>query len=639
MGSYLFHELTTPLGLRLDEERLKRSVGAPFRSLGTFGVWFPRGLLLRLAARHACRHLLEEWQSGAGSGLTPVEQQLLDASIARIVADPELLPDAVATRIGELAGEHMDCQPREALTRLLLTVEEYSRQPSVHDDPGVWARQMLTRVRDWLGGGVALPGVNVVQQRRSPLTRAIESAAAKLAEDWAGRLSDVLAGLMDHGGRRLAIAEAAVARLIHFCDEAAQNQQSRVQAQASRSAQAQKQLDDALESCLTGAGGWSFFGGRTRRLVRVFIDHLAAFARQCLVEDTAAAVLQFFAALRGRLADRMRDLGFCRQRLRHLHGVLEQSDDASEGDPDNVSDTVTFSRSSGAMAPAGAPLWSASQAASLGQTPLLSTEAFWDSIRRSSTNRVVLPDGDADLEHSARRFVGGLTMDQWTQLDQVVGEVVLAPAGGLLKVCLNNNDLIRYFAIPLLNQAITCLSDHLPITDVAQAEFSADEGLADRITGYLAAAAPALTHQEARPDPGPLADRKRPLPAEVGSGVRRTMIASPGEWLGRDLDDPRLPGGKKPAANADQTAYLLIPASEAGKTFGEEAKRLAPELHLVNVPGQADLTVCREQTALSLDDLERILHPCRGAYYEMSMAPQSSPHARFDIQDWTPLDP
>ena len=42
---------------------------------------------------------------------------------------------------------------------------------------------------------------------------------------------------------------------------------------------------------------------------------------------------------------------------------------------------------------------------------------------------------------------------------------------------------------------------------------------------------------------------------------------------------------------------------------------------------------------LSIDDIERILHPCRGSYHELSMVPHSSPHARFDIQDWTPLDP
>ena len=47
---------------------------------------------------------------------------------------------------------------------------------------------------------------------------------------------------------------------------------------------------------------------------------------------------------------------------------------------------------------------------------------------------------------------------------------------------MDNRDLIRYFAAPLLSETISCLSDHLPTTDVAQAEFSAGEGLDDRHT-------------------------------------------------------------------------------------------------------------------------------------------------------------
>jgi hypothetical protein len=62
-------------------------------------------------------------------------------------------------------------------------------------------------------------------------------------------------------------------------------------------------------------------------------------------------------------------------------------------------------------------------------------------------------------------------------------------------------------------------------------------------------------------------------------------------------------------------------------------------LHLVNVPGQADLMFCREQAELSLEDLDRILHSCRAAYEEAVNLPQLSPHARFDIQSWMPIDP
>ncbi len=611
MGSYLFHEITTPLGLRLDNCRLKRNLQSPFRSLGTFGVWFPRGLLLRLAARNACQRLLEDWQAGAGEGLTGPEQSLLEVSYARVVADPELTPEALGTRIGELAAGHLDAQPREALTRLLLTVEEQSRQSVAQDDPGVWARQTLGRIRDWLGGGVALPGVNVIQQRRSALTRALEASATQLAQDWDARLVEVITGLMENGGRRLALAETAVARLMHFCDEASKQQKSRVQAQAARTQLAQQQLDAALEACSHGASGWSFFGGRSKRIVRAFVDDLTAFSRQCLAEDMAGVILQFFAALRGRLADRMRDLGFCRQRLRHLQEALSEESDTGAGDVDNLADSAAYARSHSSPGFAATKNWPV-PAGQLSPTPLLSTEAYWETIRESTTNRVVLPDGEPDLRHAAKHFLGILSPEHWTLLDQAIGDQVLTPGGGLLKLCLDNRDLIRFFATPLLNQAIACLSDHLPITDVAQAEFSTGDGVEDRILAYHASSNPLLTR---------LTEARRGMPEEkaaslsarvgLGSGVRRTAVIATRD--GSKGEPPINGGAKKSASNNDQLSFLLVPASDSGKDFGEEAKRLIPELHLVKVPGQSDLMFCREQAALGIEDLEKMLRQCRGA--------------------------
>jgi hypothetical protein len=91
--------------------------------------------------------------------------------------------------------------------------------------------------------------------------------------------------------------------------------------------------------------------------------------------------------------------------------------------------------------------------------------------------------------------------------------------------------------------------------------------------------------------------------------------------------------------NANQHAYLLLPASEAGKELGDLAKDAIPAMHLVRVPGQSDLMFCREQGYLSSDDLQRLLDNCRPAYKELSAVPAMSPHARFDITDWVPIDP
>jgi eukaryotic-like serine/threonine-protein kinase len=590
LSSFLFHELTTPLGLRLDQVRHAAEAGFPFRSLGTYGVWFPRGLLLRLAARSALARLLEEWQTDGD----PTAAAELEAVHARIVADPELFPEALTEQVAERARAQLEGTPREVLTRLLASLEEQSQQMVAQDDPGVWARQAVTRVRDWLGSGLAPPGVAAIQQRKSRLTKALEASAAELAEEWDRRFAEAAAGLMEHPGRRLAVAEAALKRFLVFCEEAAAAQTARVEEQAHRSQQAQEQLHSALENCLSGAGGFSWFGGRSRRLLRVFMDHLAAFARQCLVEDTAAALLQFFAFLRGRLADRLRDLSFCRQRLRHLAESLSNGEWAADTEEDRAG---LLSHPEVSPSP----------------TPLMTTDSFWESIRESATTRVVLPEGESDLEQAARHFVATLTAEQWAQLDQASQDQVLAERGGLFKACMSASDLVRHLAVPLLNQAVVSLSDHLPVTDVAQVELSVgyrEEGdLAARIAAYHARSATLLR-------------------AGAEAGPKRQSAAVGGGTF-----------GEAPAA-AEEHSFLLVPASESGKRFAEEAQQLLPEgVQLVNVPGQADLMFCRDQSGLSAEDLAHLLRNCRKAYGESAAVPNVSPHARFDIQDWTPLDP
>src|SRR5262249_9121258 len=107
-------------------------------------------------------------------------------------------------------------------------------------------------------------------------------------------------------------------------------------------------------------------------LLRVFVDHLAAFARQCLAEDLGASVMQFYASLRGRLGDRMRDLGFCRQRLRHVQEVLSRPVEDDEIEAEAASDTMTFTRTS-----SGAAAWAPASGIQANQTPLLCTETYW----------------------------------------------------------------------------------------------------------------------------------------------------------------------------------------------------------------------------------------------------------------------
>jgi serine/threonine protein kinase len=576
LGSYLFHELTTPLGLQLDTLRqAPPSPGAtPFRSFGTYAVWFPRGLLLRLAARQACRRLIEDWMATE----EPTAHAEVEAACARALADPGLSPEALSSRIEGAASSpnqaDLGATPAEVLTSILATLEENSLQSVAQDDPGNWSRNALGKVREWVGTGSDVGG-ETAEWRKSKLCRALTTAAQKVADEWDKELAKTLWRLMEPPGRRVAAAEMALNCFRKFCEETAEAHKSRLDQQTQRTRNAWKRLEEALEGCLAGVGGggWGFqslfFGNRSRRLLRLFVDHLAAFARQRLAEELVSATQQFFAFLHGRLSDRLRDLTFCRQRLRHLQESLDSP--AVDGDE------LTATRFGMELTPS--------------HSPLPSAETFWEAIRQSATAHVVLPDGEEDLERAAGRFLRRLTPDQWVELDQFLQDRVLAPLGGLHHACLSSGELTRNVAAPLIDQAAARLSEHLPIMDVAQVQLAA-------------AASP------------------------------QTTIAA----QTRECFDNAAPlVGGKDAAN--EQALLLVPASEAGKSYGESARQALPELKLVRVPGQADLMFCREHGYLTIEDLQRLLRSCRPAYEALSGVPHSSPHARCDIMDWVPLDP
>jgi hypothetical protein len=42
---------------------------------------------------------------------------------------------------------------------------------------------------------------------------------------------------------------------------------------------------------------------------------------------------------------------------------------------------------------------------------------------------------------------------------------------------------------------------------------------------------------------------------------------------------------------------------------------------------------------LNLEDVQYLMSPCRKAYEESTLMPLASPHSRFDIAEWLPLDP
>jgi hypothetical protein len=507
--------------------------------------------------------LLSEWQA-SGENLTTPQ---VDVACTEALADPGLDFQAVCTRLQQDASAAFDGDLPGAVTHLLSTLEEQSHQTVAQESPGSWARQALHRVEDLVGSASDLDSEQ--RWRRSRVSRALSANTQKLTAEWDERLASVAFGLMDHAGWRIAAAEAGLQRFVQFCDEAGNAQNARVEQQMVRTQDIWSHVTDAMEGCAQG-GGFSLFGGRSRRTLRAFIDQLSAFCRHRIAEEVVAAGRHFYIGLRGRLVERLQELAFCRQRLRHLQEHLEA--------PAEIDRDVTETAATGV------------ETTSI-HSPAPSAEEYWDSIRESTTARVLLPDGESDMDRSAQQFIRRLKPEQWDRLDQAVQDGLLAELGGLHHVCVTGNDLTRHLAGPLVAVAAKALGEFLPETDVAEVEFSmaasGTENIMHQLKTYFDRAAPLVESKE----------------------------------------------------RTNQTAFLLTPASEAGKTLAEHALTAIPQLQTVRVPGQTDLMLCREQSFLSADDLKRMLRTCRQAYDEKVVTPTTSPHARFDFADWTPLDP
>lgn len=590
LGSYLFHELTTPLGLRLEQMRRDDDVGesgpsmgqlaVPMRTFGTYAVWFPRGLMLNVAARYACKRLIDQWLVADNMVSSSEVQAAIKTCVQRYSTHAELSGDALAKAIAAsaqagAAGE-VGAAPADVLSGLLAKLEDQLGSSQAHDDTGNWCKQAMARIRDWMGAGS--DDQEYSEWRKTKLVRSLSMAAQKAAETWEQQISKAVYDLMAFPGARVAGAEIAMSSLHTHFKKASETQAALAWKLAPKASAAWREVEAAMQECIAGGSGFFLFGGTSKtRLLRAFLDKLNQYAHLRLNEELVNAAKQTFNQLSGKLANRLRDMGFCRQRLRHLQENLDQP----VRDDDDLDGTLPLAGER-----------------TMGRSPLPTTVSYWENIRQSATARVVLPGGQDDLEQAAVRFLQELKPEQWLQLDRDLHEKVLEPQGGLNGACMNG-DLTRQMAVPLVEGTTQFLNQHLPIMDVAQI-----------------------------------------IKNEVESG-ESALSDSAGDSL-RDQTEDYLHRSAAPWSNKrgiKRHQFLLVPASNAGKGLSESVTELFPDLRLVPVPGQSDLMFLCEQGGLTFEELKPLLKPCRAAYEQAAGAPVTSPHARFDVVDWLPLEP
>ena len=216
LGSYLFHELTTPLGLRLDQcagcsarPRRRRSAAWAPMACGSRAAcccgWRPDGRLL-----------VTGWLGRPERDIPPaVCQTELDRRLCRSAGRARLGSRGAQQRIesqgptwlGRAGGD-----AGRAVTRVLAGMEEQSQHAVAQEDPGAWAAGPAWRGWRRLGGGPRGPPLGE--------RRAADPRPRTRADAWRrnGRVPRRRGSKADGASRRrVAAAEAIQARPGVFC--------------------------------------------------------------------------------------------------------------------------------------------------------------------------------------------------------------------------------------------------------------------------------------------------------------------------------------------------------------------------------------------------------------------------------------
>ena len=393
----------------------------------------------------------------------------------------------VRMRIEQETSTLPEGSPAQVLNTFLTKLETQATESSIaRDDPTEWCRKAFEEISQMVSSGVgAIEATS--ELAKSWLHRTFDSATRKVVDQYIQSFLNVpVQQMFDQPGYRLAAVEGVYQRWLERCEERLAEQKPLLVEQQKGTVVRWQGVEQALAECLNPGSFFLFASKRMQKLLKAFVERLAAYGKQRLAEEGVRTVLYFYTTLRGRLNDLLRDLYFCRQRLKHLEGTLLNTPTEEQQElpgTDLIPPAQESLQSSGGI----------------------SSSALLREAAMAMASRIVLPDGAKDLEEAANRFLNQVWHEQWYNLDQSVQKNVITAMGGLHRLCMTSSDLTRMLGTPMLEATAEYLGHLLQTTDVCEVELSSAQALGVELRAQLKA-----YHHLATPSlNGKKADRER----------------------------------------------------------------------------------------------------------------------------------
>jgi serine/threonine protein kinase len=434
-GDFLCRDIATSLGPTIDEVRsAKIESSTQFRedneltlqAIGLFRIHWPRHALLEQGARWLCSQLITRWMSKDAREIADTVQQWTHEHWDALAMRPENLIE----RFQELCALSIQQSPEQMLAEILapLQQENGKSKSTVQLRPVVQCMDQLERA---IGIPDEARSAKNVHTDPALLERALAEIAHIVADECEQRLAELAVTLLEDPNYRLAGAEEALRQFSGLVEKALSAQEVLATELSDRATQLGVRIQQLTESTAAPVKtSSSLWGSSTTRGTAVASKSLTAndlfeLVRTYTKTRYHSLVLthlnRLYTALRGHLSDQIREVGFCRQRLGELLGLVAPADAKSDAN----------------------------------DTPI-------------PGERALFPTGCLNLKDAVQRLIHEVSFEDQLQFDHRIQAWVVANYQALLHVCMGTSTQVRNLAPAMIHEAESFLMDRLQGESVAE---------------------------------------------------------------------------------------------------------------------------------------------------------------------------
>jgi serine/threonine protein kinase len=461
-GLFLARDLCSSLGSAADLGR-GGITGTPWESRGlyyqTFGLCqltWPRRELVRTLARRLCQNLVRRWMSKDSKPIREAVRAWVEEQWTQQQLGSNLLMERLSEMSRQALGQDPDESFQSIVGPLFHEPNTSERGQVLEDASGSYGKriaEVLGQFEELLGR----PQDDGLSEMPGRLGVAVREAADKLVQQWGQKLAELPVRLIEAPKFRLAGAEEAIRQMTASIEQTLQNHEPLARELSIRASE----LHDRLLKLRASAAPINGSTSRRSAASGIFRKVSAGgrkpspFAEvQELLHDYPKTLYQslllrqagnVFLTLRGHLADEMREINFCRNRLGDLLNELEEAADSTQA--------------------------------------------------KAASAKYLYPAGCKNLQETVEHFENHLKEDVLNDLDSRMEALLKKQFAALVNVCLASGNVMKNVAEAMRQTAEECVAEQLGNMDVAEMflkQYDDDDQAVAALKGFFNEAAPQL---------------------------------------------------------------------------------------------------------------------------------------------------